>query len=140
LLSSLDLLAYSPEVGTENVIKSIENNIRGLLNSRALFTWGFNEYGELLTHYGLPSLDTYNPNSFEDQQFLAQLLKNLFNNFETRIKNVTVIPSTKTANERKMEFHFEVTGIICISNKDRPLLASIKLNSQSKGLHLVING
>lgn len=140
MLSSLDLLAYSSAIGTENVIKSIESHVRGVLNSRASFTWGFNEYGELLTHYGLPSLDTYNHNSPEDRASLAQLIKMLLNNFETRIKNVIVTPSIKTANERNMEFHFEVTGTVCINYKEEPLLVSIKLNSQSKGPHSVIIG
>jgi len=138
LLNSLDLLAYGSAANTENVIKSIEINIRGLVNSRALFTGGFNEYGELLTHYGLPALDTYNPNSPEDQESLGRLIKSLLNNFETRIKNVTVTPLIKTDNERKMEFRFEVGCTVCINNKESSLLVSIKLNSQSKGPHLVI--
>lgn len=137
-LHSLSKLVYLNQFSRETFIAVLEEDIFNLLNSRSLYNSSFDQYGELLTHYGLADCSSYNPYSTADQEKVAIIITDCLTKFEPRLKDLCVIPINVTGEKIDINFHFKITAVMLFAQEEVPLIMESKFRVNSNKIYISI--
>lgn len=102
------------------VLQDVQTELGQLLNYKRhyLVTEMPGEYiADSILAYGLPDLSHYNPNSERDRLEVKNLLQRTIENYETRLKNISIIEEKKSEDSISTTMCFTVHATLVLAEE-----------------------
>ena len=128
-LNAKEILEKGP-VSLPDILENIRLDLMSLFNTACQPEALLDEYHYIKKSvycYGMPNLSVYDPRSSNDRYRICEIVKNLIDNFEQRLSNVSVYIE-KNDYDYEMDLKFNIEADLVLANQDSRVIIRSSMN------------